>query len=462
MSKLWGGRFTGDLDQHFADFNASFRFDQRLFEADVTGSQAYARGLGRIGIFTEEEVQTVLTALDAILEEGRSNPTYLSAGVAAGHEDIHSFVETELVNRVGDLGKRLHTGRSRNDQVATDLRLFVRSELDEVNEILKSVQSALVDVAEEHIGVAFPGYTHLQKAQPVLFSHWVLSYFEMLDRDRERFSQIRARVNRCPLGSAALAGSNYPLDRDFLAETLAFDGITANSMDAVSDRDYVLESVGAASMVMMHLSRLSEDLILYASSEFGFLTMSDRVSTGSSIMPQKKNPDALELIRGKAGRVAGAYTTLLLMMKGTPMSYNKDFQEDKEALFDALDTLKGSLLVTRTVLESLELRPEVMNKAAACGYLNATEMADYLVRKGLPFRNAHEIVGKAVVMAIQAGKELEEMPLDHYKAMSELFAEDLYEALALPSALAGKNVPGGTAPHRVEAALQQARQRLQD
>jgi len=461
MSKnLWGGRFTGDIDAQFAWFNASLRFDKRLFAADITGSLAYAEGLRQVGILTDDEAQQIKDGLEAILEEGQADPNYLERGVEAGIEDIHSFVEGELVKKVGDVGLKLHTGRSRNDQVATDIRIYLREEIDQLQQLLDELQRGLIEMAEKYQHVAMPGYTHLQKAMPILFAHFLLAYFEMFARDQERLGDIRSRVNRLPLGSAAMAGTNYPIDRALLAELLDFDEITRNSMDAVSDRDFVIEFLGASSLIMMHLSRLCEDLIIYSTSEFGFIEMSDQVSTGSSIMPQKKNPDALELIRGKMGRVVGHQMALLTTTKGLPLCYNKDMQEDKEPLFDTIDTLALCIPVATTVVTTMKLNEERMNRSASRDYLNATELADYLVRKGLPFRQAHEAVGKAVLFAIQNQKQLEEVSLGTYQDICELFEEDLFEALSLESTLAGKNVVGGTAPQQVADAIQEAKEHL--
>jgi argininosuccinate lyase len=461
MTKLWGGRFTGEADEQFAQFNASFRFDRRLFDADVRGSLAYAEALRQAGVLTDDEAATIKNGLETIHQRGLQDARYITEGVEQGIEDVHSFVESELVKLIGDVGRKLHTGRSRNDQVATDLRLYMRQAIDEVDGLLKEVQRALVDLADAHRDVAMPGYTHLQKAQPVLFAHYLLAYFEMFARDRERLADVRRRVNVLPLGSGALAGTNYPIDRHLLARSLEFDGITRNSLDAVSDRDFVVEFIGTAALVMIHLSRLSEDLIVYSTTEFGFVELSDRVATGSSLMPQKKNPDALELIRGKAGRVFGHHAAMLTVMKGVPLSYNKDFQEDKESLFDTIDTLSGSLSVMTTVLRNLSIRRERMIDAASRDYLNATELADYLVRKGIPFRQAHELVGRIVLYGLEQGKQLDEISLEEYRQFSSLLSEDVYEALSLNAALAGKAAPGGTSPERVIEAVEEAKIRLE-
>jgi argininosuccinate lyase len=453
--KLWGGRFKGEADAGFARFNASFRFDRRLIEADIEGSFAQAEALVDAGILTREEADKITTGLKEILRRAREEKDYLDSRDA---EDVHSFVEAELVALVGDAGYKIHTGRSRNDQVATDLRLFLRKEIDEIDNRVREMQRAIIDLAESNSDVIIPGYTHLQRAQPVLFAHYLLAYFEMTKRDRERLREIRARVNRLPLGAGALAGTGFPIDRDKVRERLGFESVCANSLDAVSDRDYVVEFVGAASIIMIHLSRLAEDMIIYATTEFGFIELSDAVATGSSLMPQKKNPDSLELIRGKAGRVFGHHTALLTVMKGLPLAYNKDMQEDKEALFDTIDTLSGSIDVMTTVLKNIRVNRDRMRDAAGRGYLNATDLADYLVRRGLEFRRAHDLVGRVVSYSIEKGKALEELTLEEFGKFSDLFEEDVYSALALESSVAGKNALGGTSPEMVSVALATARQ----
>ena len=452
--KLWGGRFTGEADPHFARFNASFAFDRRLIEADIEGSLAQAEALLAAGILNTDEVEQISDALKEILRRSRDEAGYLDSRDA---EDVHSFVEAELVAAIGDAGYKLHTGRSRNDQVATDLRIFLRGEIDRLNEIIRELQRAFVELAEANLDAVMPGYTHLQRAQPVLFAHYLLAYFEMMKRDHERLIEIRARVNRLPLGSGALAGTGFAIDRERLAERLGFDGLCENSIDGVSDRDFVMEFVSAAAIVMVHLSRLAEDLIIYSTAEFGFIELSDAVSTGSSLMPQKKNPDSLELIRGKAGRVFGHTSALLATMKGLPLAYNKDMQEDKEALFDTIDTLDGSLRVMTTVIRNIRVNKERARNAASQGFLNATDLADYLVRRGLEFRRAHEIVGRVVSYAIERGKALEQLQVDEYKQFSPLFDDDLYKALTLESSLRNKPALGGTSPERVSAALARAK-----
>ena len=456
-NKLWGGRFTSEADSGFARFNQSFSFDRRLFEADVRGSIAHCEALVSAGVLTNAEANQIKSSLEQILAHGKSNPKYFDELAA---EDVHSFVEARLVEMTADLGRKLHTGRSRNDQVATDLRLWLRDEIDGLSGFLNATQAALLDFAEVNLNVAIPGYTHLQRAQPILLAHWCLAYFEMLARDRERLREVRKRVNVMPLGSAALAGTSFAIDRDAVAAALGFEAVSRNSLDAVSDRDFVVECVSAAAMIMMHLSRLAEDIILYCTSEFGFFELSDAVATGSSLMPQKKNPDSMELVRGKAGRVFGHLQSLLTTMKGLPLAYNKDMQEDKEALFDTLDTVAACLSVTTTVLRNIRVTETRARDAATRGYLNATELADYLARKGMPFREAHETVGRIVMRAIERGVEVNELSADEMRTFSDLIEDDVFEALSLEKTLARKAVTGGTAPAQVQEALSAARQRL--
>jgi len=457
--KLWGGRFTGEADAEFARFNSSFAFDRRLIAADIEASIAHAEALVGAGILNEGESRRISWGLNEILRRAREDENYLNSREA---EDVHSFVEAELVAAIGDTGYKLHTGRSRNDQVATDLRLFLRGEIDSLRESMRELQRALIELAEANEGCVIPGYTHLQRAQPILLAHFLLAYFEMIHRDRARLADVRVRVNHLPLGAAALAGSGFQIDREAVARRLGFDGVCKNSIDAVSDRDFVVEFAGAAALAMMHLSRLAEDFILYSSTEFGFLELSDSVSTGSSLMPQKKNPDSLELIRGKSGRVVGHHTGLLVTMKGLPLAYNKDMQEDKEALFDTIDTLNGSLAVTSIVLRNVKVNVERTRQAATVGYLNATDLADYLVRKGMEFRKAHEIVGRVVMRAIESGVPIEDLPIATYREFSDLFDEDLYQALTLDAAVAAKSVIGGTSPERVKEALAEARSEIDE
>ncbi len=451
---LWGGRFKGKADPGFAAYNNSFSFDQRLFDVDVTASIAYANALVAAAVLSAEEGAAIRTALETIRSAGNKNSKYFHDSAA---EDVHSFVEAKLVELTGDLGRRLHTGRSRNDQVATDFRLWLRQSIDELSSQLRATQAALVEFAEANVDVVIPGYTHSQPAQPVLFAHWCLAYFEMLHRDGERLKDARRRVNVMPLGSAALAGNSFSIDRTTLAAELGFEDISRNSLDAVSDRDFCVEFLNGCSLVMLHLSRLAEDIILYSTNEFGFIELGDAIATGSSLMPQKKNPDSMELVRGKAGRVFGDLIGLLTTLKGLPMAYNKDMQEDKEAVFDAFDTTLTSLQVTQTVLSNISLNKDRMAAAATSGYMNATELADYLVRKGVPFRDAHETVGKIVVNAIEKGVELDQLTLEEFQRYSSLIADDVFRALSLDATLRAKGANGGTAPELVREALRVAR-----
>jgi argininosuccinate lyase len=458
---LWGGRFSGKADPQFAEFNNSFRFDRRLFEADVRASVAYGEALERAGVLSGEEASQIRTGLESVRAEG--------APAESAAEDVHSYVESRLVELVGDVGRKLHTGRSRNDQVATDFRIWMREALDQIRGLVREVQVALVEFAEANregadasLEVVIPGYTHLQRAQPVLLAHWCLAYFEMFARDRERLAETRRRVNVLPLGSAALAGTSFPIDREVLAASLGFEAVSRNSLDAVSDRDFCVEFLSDCSLMMVHLSRLAEDIILYATNEFGFFMLGDAIATGSSLMPQKKNPDSMELVRGKAGRVFGDLTSVLTTLKGLPLAYNKDMQEDKEAVFDSFDTVSACLQVTSTVLRNITVNKERALAAASSGYMNATELADYLVRKGMPFRNAHELVGKVVLRAVEAGKEIEQLPLAELKGFSELINADVFETLSLERTLKSKSQVGGTSPELISATLAQARESLKD
>lgn len=454
---LWGGRFTGAANETFVEFNNSFKFDRRLFSADVRASMAYCDGLFHAGVLTRMEAERIKNGLSTILKRADYSKNYFDE-IAA--EDVHSFIETQLVQLVGEVGKKLHTGRSRNDQVSTAFRLWLREKITEISKIARDAQQSLINLAGNNQDAILPGYTHLQRAQPILWAHWCLAYYEMLARDRERLDEVWRRVNVLPLGSAALAGTSFELDREAVAKDLGFEGVTANSLDAVSDRDFAIEFVGACAIIMVHLSRLAEDLILYASTEFNFIELSDAVSTGSSLMPQKKNPDALELVRGKAGRIFGHQTSLLSMMKGLPLAYNKDMQEDKEAVFDTVDTVSMCLQVTKIVLENVRVNREKMRSAATKGYLNATELADYLVQRNIPFRTAHDTVGKTVLYAISKNKELNELSLEELQKFSEHIESDIYEALSLEQTLASKNQIGGTAPERVFEALEHAKESL--
>ncbi|HRA40373.1 MAG TPA: argininosuccinate lyase [Pyrinomonadaceae bacterium] len=453
--QLWGGRFTEKPDKTFAEFNDSFRFDRRLFVADLRASIAHANGLAGAGVITGDEAAAITGGLVEMLAAADSNDAIFDGSDA---EDVHSFIEGKLIAAIGDAGRKLHTGRSRNDQVATAFRLWLRDEIDAIADLVRDTQTSIVELAARHADAVMPGYTHLQRAQPVMFAHWCLAYFEMLKRDRDRLADARKRVNILPLGSGALAGAGFPVDREAVARELGFEGISANSLDAVSDRDFAVEFTSACSLIMVHLSRLAEDLIIYCSNEFGFVSLSDAVSSGSSLMPQKKNPDALELLRGKAGRVFGHQMGLLSMIKGLPLAYNKDMQEDKEAVFDTVDTINISLRAAAIVLDNTTLNEERARNAAAKGYLNATKLADYLVKKGVPFRSAHEAVGRAVLFAIGEGKELHELSLDEIRQFSAVIGDDVNEALGLESALAAKGTIGGTSPGRVALALESARQ----
>lgn len=451
---LWGGRFTAKPDETFVEFNNSFAFDRRLFAADIRASVAHADALFHAGVLTRQETERVKNGLQSIFKRSEHDKNYFDD---LPSEDVHSFIEARLVSLIGDAGRKLHTGRSRNDQVATAFRLWLREEIEKISTIARALQKTLTETAESQKNAILPGYTHLQRAQPILWAHWCLAYFEMLARDRERLDEVWRRVNVLPLGSAALAGTSYEIDREQVAKDLGFEGVSANSLDAVSDRDFAVEFVGACSLIMVHLSRLSEDLILYASSEFQFVELSDAVSTGSSLMPQKKNPDALELIRGKAGRVFGHQIALLTTLKGLPMAYNKDLQEDKEAVFDTVDTVKICLEVAAIVLKNLRVREDKTRAAAASGYLNATELADYLVQKDVPFRTAHDAVGRVVLYAIAKNTELNELSLEEMQSFSPQIEKDVFEALGLEQTLASKGQIGGTAPERVFEALIAAR-----
>jgi argininosuccinate lyase len=456
MENLWGGRFTGKADETFAKFNNSFTFDKRLFFADIRASIAHAEGLKNALILSENEFRNIERGLLVLKETALSVDSFFDFD----SEDVHSFIETKLIELIGEDARKLHTGRSRNDQVATAFRIWLREEIDNISSAVMDVQQSLVDLAELNRDAAFVGYTHLQKAQPILFAHWCLAYFEMFSRDCKRLSEVFKRTNVSPLGSAALAGTSYEIDRHSVSAKLGFDSVSANSLDAVSDRDFVIEFLGACSLIMVHLSRISEDLIIYATNEFGFIELSDAVSTGSSLMPQKKNPDALELIRGKAGRIFGHQMALLTTVKGLPLAYNKDLQEDKEAVFDTVDNVKLCLNVTEIVLRNVRLKEDVTNLAASRGYLNATELADYLVKKGIPFRTAHDTVGKVVLFAIENNKELQDLNLEDFAKFSDFIGEDVFEALSLKQTLESKNQIGGTSPKRVAEALIAARARL--
>ncbi|OZI15610.1 argininosuccinate lyase [Sodalis-like symbiont of Philaenus spumarius] len=454
---LWGGRFSQAADQRFKSFNDSLRFDYRLAEQDIVGSVAWSRVLVTVGGLSKTEQQQLEDALNVTLEEVRAAP---EAILASDAEDIHSWVEQRLIDKVGDLGKKLHTGRSRNDQVATDLKLWCKAQVTELLGAIHLLQQALVMTAEAHQDVVMPGYTHLQRAQPITFAHWCLAYSEMLARDDSRLRDTLTRLDVSPLGAGALAGTAYAIDRDKLAGWLGFASATRNSLDSVSDRDHVLELLSDAAIGMVHLSRFSEDLIFFNTGEAGFIELSDRVTSGSSLMPQKKNPDALELIRGKCGRVQGALTGMMMTLKGLPLAYNKDMQEDKEGLFDALDTWLDCLHMAALVLDGIQLKSPCCREAAQQGYANATELADYLVARGIPFREAHHIVGEAVVEAIRQGVPLEALPLARLQAFSPVIDDDVYPVLALASCLAQRKAKGGVAPEQIAQAIAEAKQRL--
>ena len=454
---LWGGRFTQDSDVRFKHFNDSLRFDYRLFHEDVEGSRAWAQALAKVQVLSETECGDLIRALNELEQEmsGREHEI-----AVAGDEDIHSYVERRLIEKVGALGKKLHTGRSRNDQVALDLKLFCRGVADDLLKAIRALQRELLKVADLYQGVIFPGYTHLQRAQPVTFSHFCLAYLQMLDRDFARLSNARDLLNICPLGSAALAGTAYPIDREALAQSLGFKSATHNSLDAVSDRDHVMELLSCASISMVHLSRLAEDLIIYNSGEANFIELSDKVTSGSSLMPQKKNPDALELIRGKAGRVVGALMGILTTVKALPLAYDKDLQEDKEGLFDALDTWHECLDMMALVFEDIKLNKEKITAAAKGGYSNATELADYLVSKGVPFREAHSVVGLVVLYATEQKKPLEELSVAEFQRFNAVIGDDVYPILSLESILAKRNVLGGVAVEQTKAEIEALKQHL--
>jgi argininosuccinate lyase len=448
---LWGGRFTEEADARFKSFNDSLVFDYRLALEDIQGSIGWAKAINSVGIISDDELAKLIDALKELLAEVQEDIFAISK---AGFEDIHSYVESKLIEKVGDLGKKLHTGRSRNDQVATDLKLWCKAQCEVLKNSLTQLEQKLISVAKENFDVVIPGYTHLQRAQPVTFGHWVMAYVEMFDRDYIRLNNALELLDSCPLGSGALAGTAYPIDRELLARDLGFSRATRNSLDSVSDRDHVVELLNVASISMMHLSRMAEDLIIYNSGEAAFVELSDKVTSGSSLMPQKKNPDALELIRGKSGRVIGHLTGMLVTLKALPLAYNKDMQEDKEGLFDALDTWHDSLDMASLVFEGIKIRKERVLKAAKGGYSNATELADYLVSKGIPFREAHHIVGECVVYAINNNKALEEMTIDEFKQFNSVISEDVYPILEIESILEKRCALGGVNLTRIKEAIE--------
>ncbi|MDG4868401.1 argininosuccinate lyase [Guyparkeria sp. 1SP6A2] len=454
--KLWGGRFSEPTDAFVEAFTASIGFDQRLYDEDITGSIAHARMLARIKVITEDEAKKIVRGLEDIRGEIERGDFAWSVEL----EDVHMNIEARLIDRIGDVGKKLHTGRSRNDQVATDIRLFMRRAVDAIISEANRLRLGLVDLAEAEAETVMPGFTHLQVAQPVSFGHHLLAWHDMLERDVERLIDTRKRINIMPLGSAALAGTSYPLDRDWVATQLGFDGISENSLDAVSDRDFQIEFLSAASILMMHLSRMSEELVLWTSAQFNFIELPDRFCTGSSIMPQKKNPDVPELVRGKTGRVYGSLFSLLTLMKSQPLAYNKDNQEDKEPVFDTVDTLLGSLRAFADMIPAIVPNRERLREAARQGFSTATDLADYLVRRGVAFRDAHEIVGKAVRHATEKGCDLADLPLAELQALSGHIDKDVFEVLTVDGSMAARDLPGGTAPKRVRARAVAARAAL--
>ncbi|RAK21242.1 argininosuccinate lyase [Anoxybacillus vitaminiphilus] len=456
MKKLWGGRFTKTAEEWVDEFGASIPFDKELVEEDIEGSIAHVTMLGECGILPKEDVEKIKSGLLTLLEKAKKHELEFSIA----YEDIHLNIEKMLIDEIGPVGGKLHTGRSRNDQVATDMHLYLRKRVNEIIELIKELQTVLVEKAEEHVETIIPGYTHLQRAQPVSFAHHLMAYFWMLERDRERFTESLKRINQSPLGAGALAGTTFPIDRRLTAELLGFDGIYENSIDAVSDRDFIIEFLSNSSLLMMHLSRFCEELILWSSQEFQFIEMDDTFATGSSIMPQKKNPDMAELIRGKTGRVYGSLFALLTVMKGTPLAYNKDMQEDKEGMFDTVKTVTGSLKIFTGMIATMKVNAAVMEKATKQDFSNATELADYLAAKGVPFREAHEIVGKLVLTCIEKGIFLADLPLAEYKKASELFEADIYEALNPYTAVNRRNSAGGTGFAEVRKAIEKAKKLL--
>ncbi|KAF0220923.1 MAG: argininosuccinate [Geobacteraceae bacterium] len=448
--KPWGGRFTQPTDKFVEEFTASIRFDKRLYHQDIRGSIAHARMLGKQGIIPQSDAETIVHGLQDILNQIETGKFDFSVSL----EDIHMNIEARLSAKIGEAGKRLHTGRSRNDQVALDIRLYLRDELVEISAYLDLLIDSLLYQAEKNLGVIMPGYTHLQTAQPILFSHHMLAYVEMFKRDKGRMEDCLKRVNVLPLGAGALAGTTFPIDREYVAELLDFPEVTRNSLDSVSDRDFALEFLAAASILMVHLSRFSEELILWSTSEFKFIELSDAFCTGSSIMPQKKNPDVPELVRGKSGRVFGNLMALLTVMKSLPLAYNKDMQEDKEPLFDTIDTIKGSLKIFADMVREMRVNAENMRTAAAKGFSTATDVADYLVRKGMPFRDAHEVVGKAVRYCIEKDKDLPELTIAEWKGFSERIEEDIFAAITLDASVNARRATGGTALERVKEEIE--------
>ncbi len=451
MAQLWGGRFTKETDQLVYNFNASISFDKKFYEQDIRGSIAHVTMLAKQGILTEDEKKQIIEGLNGIKQDVENG----TLEITDKYEDIHSFVEANLIDRIGDAGKKLHTGRSRNDQVALDMKLYTRDEILELDKLLKDILEVLLKIMKENTETYMPGFTHLQKAQPITLAHHMGAYFEMFKRDRSRMKDIYARMNYCPLGSGALAGTTYPLDREYTAMLLDFEGPTLNSMDSVADRDYLIELLSAMSTVMMHLSRFSEEVIIWNSNEYQFVDIDDAYSTGSSIMPQKKNPDIAELVRGKTGRVYGALMSMLTTMKGIPLAYNKDMQEDKEFVFDAIDTTKGCLALFTGMLRTMKFNKTRMENSAKNGFTNATDAADYLVNHGVPFRDAHGIVGQLVLYCIDKNMALDDMSLEEFKAISPVFEEDIYEAISMKTCVEMRNTIGAPGKAAMEKVIAQ-------
>ncbi len=454
--KPWAGRFTEPTDAFVEAFTSSVGFDKRLYKHDIDGSLAHARMLTHVGVLTADECEAIVAGLGEVRADIERGAFDWSVTL----EDVHMNIEAKLTDKIGIAGKKLHTGRSRNDQVATDIRLYLRDEIDLIATEIKRLQTGLLDLAEREADAILPGFTHLQVAQPVVFGHHMMAWFEMLKRDHSRLMDCRKRVNVMPLGAAALAGTSYPIDREFSARLLGFDGVCENSLDAVSDRDFAIEFCAFAATLLMHLSRFSEELVIWASAQFDFVELPDRFCTGSSIMPQKKNPDVPELVRGKTGRVFGSLMSLLTLMKGQPLAYNKDNQEDKEPLFDSIDTVRGSLRVFADMVPAIEVKRENMERAALSGFSTATDLADYLVRNGVAFRDAHEVVGKAVRLGVETGKDLAEMTYKELSQFSPSIKEDVFEVLTLQGSVAARDHIGGTAPVQVRAAVKRAREAL--
>ena len=458
MAQLWGGRFTKETDQLVYNFNASISFDKKLYAQDIRGSIAHVMMLAKQEILTEAEKQQIIEGLEGILDDVEKG----KLEITDKYEDIHSFVEANLIDRIGDAGKKLHTGRSRNDQVALDMKLYTRDEIAQIDQLLRTLLRTILGIMQENTETIMPGFTHLQKAQPITLAHHMGAYFEMFKRDHERMRDISKRMNTCPLGSGALAGTTYPLDRDYTAKLLGFDGPTLNSMDGVSGRDYLLELLSALSIVMMHLSRFCEEVIIWNSNEYQFVEIDDAYSTGSSIMPQKKNPDIAELVRGKTGRVYGALTSLLTTMKGIPLAYNKDMQEDKEMSFDAIDTAKGCIALFTGMLSTMQFKKDNMHASAKNGFTNATDAADYLVNHGVPFRDAHGIVGQLVLYCIEKNIALDDMSLEEYKAISPVFEEDIYDAISMETCVNKRLTTGAPGKAAMEQVIQIYKQYIRE